>query len=221
MSYNSLTELLSDVNEYMESAITSSQLGPLAQTAEDRINSLVALPTAKKETVISLSTSDQIKDLPDDFYGFVSVSINENNLTTDFIFLEQKSIDYMETAFPAANASGVPRYYGIDINTQVDSTGKQILITPRADKAYQLNIRYIGKPTSIVDGSATYIALEFPEALFYGTLVEVANFLKEDPSIIANFENRFQQAMARVKNTVDGRMATDQYRSGETRINPS
>ena len=220
MSYNSLTELLSDVNEYMESAVTSAQLGPLAQTAEDRINSLVALPAAKKETVLTLIAAGDLSNLPDDFYGFISVSINENNLTTDFIFLEQKSIDYMETAFPAANASGVPRYYGIDINNTA-STGQQILTKPKADKEYKLNIRYIGKPTSIVDGSATYIALEFPEALLYGTLVEVANFLKEDPSIIANFENRFQQAMARVKNTVDGRMATDQYRSGETRINPS
>ena len=220
MSYLNLDALLQDVNNYMESSITTSQIQPLAQTAEDRINSLVVLPTAKKEQVTGLSADEGLKDLPADFYGFVSVSINVNNLTTDFIFLEQKSIDFMETAFPAANATGVPRYYAIDINNG-SSTGKQIVILPKADKEYRLNIRYIGKPTSIVDESAAYIAQEFPEALFYGTLVEVANFLKEDQSIIANFENRFQQAMARVKNTVDGRMATDQYRSGETRINPS
>ena len=220
MSYINLSALLQDVNNYMESSINSSQGGPLAQTAEDRINSLVVLPTAKKEDVKGLDQGTSLEDLPADFYGFVSVAINENNLTTDFIFLEQKSTDFIETAFPAANATGVPRYYAIDINNG-SSTGKQIIIAPKADKDYRLNIRYIGKPTSIVDGSATYIAQEFPEALFYGTLVEVANFLKEDQSIIANFENRFQQAMARVKNTVDGRMATDQYRSGETRINPS
>ena len=220
MSYINLSALLQDVNNYMESSINSSQGGPLAQTTEDRIDSLVVLPTAKKEDVKGLDQGTSLEDLPADFYGFVSVAINENNLTTDFIFLEQKSTDFIETAFPAANATGVPRYYAIDINNG-SSTGKQIIIAPKADKDYRLNIRYIGKPTSIVDGSATYIAQEFPEALFYGTLVEVANFLKEDQSIIANFENRFQQAMARVKNTVDGRMATDQYRSGETRINPS
>jgi len=221
MSYLNLSALLQDVNNYMESSLNSTQIGPLAQTAEDRINSLVVLPNAKKEQVTGLSANAGLEDLPADFYGFVSVAINENNLTTDYIFLEQKSTDFIETAFPAANATGVPRYYAIDINNSIPSTGKQIIIAPRADKEYRLNIKYIGKPTSIVDGSATYIAQEFPEALFYGTLVEVANFLKEDQSIIANFENRFQQAMARVKNTVDGRMATDQYRSGETRINPS
>jgi len=220
MSYLNLNALLQDVNNYMESSLNSGQIGPLAQTTEDRINSLVVLPTAKKEDVKGLDINTGLEDLPADFYGFVSVAINENNLTTDFIFLEQKSTDFIETAFPAANATGVPRYYALDINNG-SNTGKQIIIAPKADKDYRLNIRYIGTPTSIVDGSATYIAQEFPEALFYGTLVEVANFLKEDQSIIANFENRFQQAMARVKNTVDGRMATDQYRSGENRINPS
>ena len=223
MSYTLFSELESDVNAYMEASLSTTQLQPLVLTAEDRINSLVVLPNAKKEVTHSIGVGGfGLVNLPDDFYGFISVSINPDNLTSDYIFLEQKSIDFMETAFPAANATGVPRYYAIEINSSVADTGKQLQYAPKvATGTYRLNIKYIGKPASITDSTAAYIAMEFPEALFYGTLVEVANFLKEDQSIIANFENRFQQAMARVKNTVDGRMATDQYRSGETRINPS
>ena len=220
MSYTLRSTLLTDVNNYLESGITDAVFSPLLRMAEDRIHSLVSIHDQKKETTITLSAAADLNNLPDDFYGFVSVSINENNLTTDFIFLEQKSIDYMETAFPAANESGVPRYYAIDINSS-SSTGEQILTKPKADKEYRLNIRYIGKPISLADGTATYLGMEFPELLFFGTLVECAAYLKEPPDVQASLENRFQQAVARTKNMTEGQAQRDQYRYGSIRQIPS
>ena len=127
----------------------------------------------------------------------------------------------METAFPTANEQGTPRYYAIDINN-TSSTGKQLQYRPLSNTSYKLNLRYIGKPDGLTSSvTATYLATEFPELLFFGTLVECAAYLKEPPDVQASLENRFQQAVARTKNMTEGQAQRDQYRYGSIRQIPS
>jgi hypothetical protein len=53
--------------------------------------------------------------------------------------------------------------------------------------------------------------------LLYGALVEGSIFLKEPPDVVAQFEARFKEAIARMKNTSEGRGTRDEYRYDSVR----
>jgi len=49
-------------------------------------------------------------------------------------------------------------------------------------------------------------------------LVEAATFLKLDPNEMATFEQRFQDAIVRLRNTAEGAGTQSQYRYDQVRI---
>jgi hypothetical protein len=88
-------------------------------------------------------------------------------------------------------------------------------LSPIPDQAYTVEIHYLYKPASLTSGAdsgTTVLSTDYPDALLYGTLVEAAIFLKETPDVIGTFEARFKEALARMKNTSEGRKQRDEYR---------
>ena len=83
------------------------------------------------------------------------------------------------------------------------------------DSGYTAELHYLFKPASLTVGSdsgTTILSTDHPDPLLYGTLVEAAVFLKEAPDVIANFEARFKEGVARMKNLSEGRGTRDEYR---------
>jgi predicted nucleotidyltransferase len=71
------------------------------------------------------------------------------------------------------------------------------------------------KPASLTSGASsgtTLLSTKYSDALLYGTLVEAAVFLKEAPDVVATFDARFKEALARMKNLSEGRETRDEYR---------
>ena len=80
---------------------------------------------------------------------------------------------------------------------------------------FTVELHYLHKPTSLTSGSdsgTTLLSTDHPDPLLYGTLVEAAVFLKEDPIVIGAFEARFKEGIARMKNLTEGRDTRDEYR---------
>ena len=80
---------------------------------------------------------------------------------------------------------------------------------------FTVELHYLHKPTSLTSGAdsgTTLLSTDHPDPLLYGTLVEAAVFLKEDPSVIGAFEARFKEGIARMKNLTEGRDTRDEYR---------
>ena len=83
------------------------------------------------------------------------------------------------------------------------------------DANFTVELHYLHKPASLTAGASsgtTLLSTDHPDALLYGTLVEGAVFLKETPDVIANFEGRFKEAVARMKNLSEGRNTRDEFR---------
>jgi predicted nucleotidyltransferase len=57
-----------------------------------------------------------------------------------------------------------------------------------------------------------------PETLLYGCLVDAYTFMKGEPDVIQMYEQRFQEAIARLKNFGEGMENTDAYRTGLVRV---
>jgi hypothetical protein len=54
--------------------------------------------------------------------------------------------------------------------------------------------------------------------MLYGSLVEAGTFLKMDPAEIGGYEQRFQDALDRLRNTSEGAGTQSQYRYDQVRI---
>ena len=78
-----------------------------------------------------------------------------------------------------------------------------------ASQHYSVELHYLYKPTSIVsDTTGTWLSSNARNALLYGSLVEAYTFLKGEPDLMAQYENRFQQEILRLKNKAEGALVT-------------
>jgi hypothetical protein len=73
----------------------------------------------------------------------------------------------------------------------------------------------------VSDTGGTWLSVNARDALLYGSLVEGYTFMKGEPDLLATYENRFQQEIARLKNRAEARGRRDEYRYDSLRSNVS
>ena len=202
-----LATLKTAVQDYMESSETTftTQLNTLIKEAENRIFDNVQLPVQRKNVQGTTTVSNRFLATPTDFYAPFSAAVISSN---KYYYLDFKHPSFIKEYSPTTTVTGRPKYYSL-----LDDTAFEL--SPIPDAAYTVEIHYLYKPASLTAGSdsgTTVLSTDYPEALLYGTLAEAAIFLKETPDIIANFEARFKESLARMKNLSEGRKQRDEYR---------
>jgi hypothetical protein len=93
-----------------------------------------------------------------------------------------------------------------------------MILGPTPDEDYNAELHYYYYPESIVTAGNTWLGQHFDTALFYGSLLEAAAFMKEDADTVAQYSSRYQEAMALLQNLGEGKNRRDAYRSGQERI---
>ena len=206
-----LATLKTAVQDYLqvsESTFTS-QLDRFIQESEDRIFSLVQLPNQRKNVQGTLTAGTRFLSTPTDFYAPMSLAII-NSSTYDY--LDYKHPSFIKE-FSPSTTQGTPKYYSLFDETSFE-------VSPIPDSGYTVELHYLHKPASLTSGSdsgTTFLSTDYPDALLYGALVEGAVFLKEPLDVVAQFEGRFKEAIARMKNTSEGRGTRDEYRYDSVR----
>ena len=124
--------------------------------------------------------------------------------------MQEYTVDISDTSL-----RGKPLYYA-DFDKELSTAsnnGSTIIVAPVPDSDYSVELHYLYKPTSIVsDTTGTWLSSNARNALLYGSLVEAYTFLKGEPDLMAQYENRFQQEILRLKNKAEGRGRRDEYR---------
>jgi len=202
-----LATLKTAVQDYTESSETTftSNLDTFIKQAEDRIFDNVQLPVQRKNVQGATTASNRFLATPADFYAPFSAAIITANR---YYYLDFKHPSFIKEYSPTTTVEGRPKYYSL-----LDDTAFEL--SPIPDAAYTVEIHYLYKPASLTSGAdsgTTVLSTDYPDALLYGTLVEAAIFLKEAPDVIGTFEARFKEALARMKNTSEGRKQRDEYR---------
>ena len=64
----------------------------------------------------------------------------------------------------------------------------------------------------------SWLGLNFDPVLLYGALREAMTFQKQEPEMIADVENKFQEALGQLKRLCDGLDRGDAYRDGQTKL---
>ena len=202
-----LATLKSTVQDYLQVNETTfnSNLNTFIQESESRIFKMVQLPQQRKNVTGTASQNNRFLATPSDFFAPFSLAVIDSS---KYHYLDYKHPSFLKEFSPTTTTTGRPRYYSL-----FDNTAFELSPVPSSD--FTVELHYLHKPTSLTSGSDSgtpLLSTDHPDPLLYGTLVEAAVFLKEDPSVIGAFEARFKEGIARMKNLTEGRDTRDEYR---------
>ena len=206
-----LATLKTAVQDYLQVSETTftNQLPTFIKESEDRIFSFVQLPDQRKNVQGNVTSGNRFLATPTDFYAPMSLAIINSNT---YDYLDYKHPSFIKE-FSSGTTQGTPKYYSLFDQTSFE-------LSPIPDANYTIELHYLNKPGSLTSGSdsgTTTLSSEYPDALLYGALVEAAIFLKEPVDVVAQLEGRFKEAIARMKNTSEGRGTRDEYRYDSVR----
>lgn len=217
MSALTLSELKTLIQNYVENNETTfvNTLDDIIENAEERIFELVQFDYFRKNVQGSMTAGSRFLTAPSDFELSFSLAVIDSN--GDYHYLDKKHTSFMQEYAPDptdSSARGLPLYYG-DFDKDLNSGSKEstLILAPVPDQNYTTELHYLYKPNSLVtDTSGTWLSENARNALLYGCLAEAYTFMKGEPDMMALYENRFQQEIARLKNKAEARGRRDEYR---------
>tara|TARA_Y100001938_G_scaffold146646_1_gene225948 strand:+ start:973 stop:1617 length:645 start_codon:yes stop_codon:yes gene_type:complete len=211
MTYTNTTlkQAIQDFTENDETTFVSN-LNNFIINAEERILKLVDLDYFRKNVTASTTSGNKFLALPDDYLATFSLSIVNSGSNE---FLLQKDVNFLQEYSPDPTVTGVPKYYGI---FDVDN----LILAPTPNQAYSAELHYYYRPQSITATASgtSWFGDNAPDTLLYGSLVEAYTFMKSEPTFIQLYEQRFVEAVTRLKVYAEGVENTDAYRTGLTRV---
>jgi hypothetical protein len=72
-----------------------------------------------------------------------------------------------------------------------------------------------------VTAGDTWLGENFDSALLNGVMLEACTYMKSDPDMVKNYNDRYVQSIALLKNLGDGKQRGDAYRNGQVKIQVS
>jgi len=207
------TSLKTNIQDICETSFSDDQLALFTQQAEQRIYNMVHIAAMRNVDSSSLTAGNELYTTPDGYLYTYSLAIVNNDTQT---FLLNKDVNFLREAYPVTTTAkrGLPKFYAYH-----STSGNKIkfMFSPIPDANYTLEHIYAKYPTSIVTAGGTYLGDNFDYALLNAALVEAARFQKSEPDIIQNYDKMFLDSISLLKNTADGKLAQDYYRSGQPR----
>ena len=191
-TYTTLKTAIQDYTNNTETTFNNN-LDDFIVTTEDRIQKLVSLPFFRKNVSGTLTNGNQYLSCPTDF------------LASHTLAVDNSGYEYLLS-------TGIPKYYA-----RFDEDSFIVAPTPNSNLTVELHYEYT--PTSITtsaDGTS-WLGTNASDCLLYGSLVEAYIFMKGEPDVLTNYQNRFNEAVSRLKNLGEGKNTKDNYRSGPVR----
>lgn len=211
-TYSSLKTAIQD---YLDSSETTfvNNLDNFIQTTEERILKNVQLPVFRKNVSGSFTTGNTYLATPSDYLSTFSLAVVDGSNNYSYLLLKQ--VSYIRDYTPQAATTGKPLYYAqFDDNT--------FIVAPTPDSDYTTELHYYYRPaslTTLADSGQSWLSENAPNAMLYGSLVEGAYFLKQDPNTIALYETRYQEALATLKLLGEFKNVRDEARNDQVKLN--
>lgn len=205
MNYSSL---VTEIQSYTENQFVTADIDTFIRQAEQRIYNTVQLPALRKNSTGNLAQGNKYLTTPTDWLATYSLAVIDG--AGEFQYLLNKDVNFIRAAYPSPTDEGLPEYYALfDQNT--------FILGPTPDQAYSVELHYFYYPQSIVDAGSSWVGDNFDSVLLYGSLLEAYTYMKGEADIIAEYQKRYDSAMALLKQLGDGKNRQDSYRSGQVR----
>lgn len=205
-TYDQLKQAIQDYTENSETTFVNS-LNIFIQNAEERILKTAQLEVFRKNQTASATSGNKYLAVPSDYLAPFSLSY-ESGGSKNFVLF--KDVNFVQSFNPDGSTTGAPRYYAqFDIDN--------FILGPTPSAAYTMELHYFYRPNSLVNAGGsgtTWLSQNASVALLYGSLIEAYTFMKGEADLIQNYNARFTEALARVKNFGEAQEVTDAYRTG-------
>lgn len=191
------------------------------QAAEQRIYNSVQISYLRKNVIGAVTPSNKYLSTPLDFLSVYSIAIVD--ASGNYEYLLNKDVNFIRQAYPSPTDTGVPKYYAIfgptttADNPPVQTNELSFILGPTPDSNYAVELHYFYYPESIVTAGTTWLGDNFDTALLYGALREAAIFQRQEPDVVANYEQKYNETMTLLKQLGDGKQRQDAYRTPQVR----
>ena len=218
------TELVTAVQDYLETTFTTADIDTMIRQAEQRIYNTVQVSYFRKNMTGVTVASNQYLSAPPDFLSAYSLAIIDAN--NEYHYLLNKDVNFIREAYPKTLGTGLgrPKHYAIfgpAVNGGVISKNLSFILGPTPDAIYGVELHYFYYPESIVDANTSWLGENFDSVLLNATLYEGSTFLKLEQDLMAVAKDRYVQSIALLKNLGDGKQRMDAYRDGQVRVQVS
>lgn len=209
-------ELCTAISDYVENTFSTTQLNLFIEQAEQRIYNSIQLPDLRKNVTGVISANNKYLQCPLDFLSVYSLAVIDAD--DNYTYLLNKDVNFIREAYPNPNDKAIPKYYAIFGPRSDDINELTFILGPTPDAQYDAELHYFYYPPSIVVAGDTWLGENFDSALLYGSVLEAYTFLKGDVEIMANYRQRYEEAMTLLNTLATGKDRGDAYRNGQARI---
>ena len=206
-TYDQLKTAIQDYTQNTETSFVTN-LPIFIRSAEERILKTVQLTLFRKNSTGNMTQGDEFLIMPTDFLSPFSLSFTD--ASNDKKFCDFKSVNFIQSFNPDRTLTGEPRYYA-----SFDSTS--FIIGPTPNDSYSVELHYFYRPASITAGAGsgeTWLSQNAELTLLYGCLIEAYVYMKGDPTLMQEYEQRYAESLVALKQFGEAKEVTDQYRTG-------
>jgi len=206
-TYAQLKQAIQDYTENDETTFVTN-LPIFIRNAEERILKSIQLDLFRKNATANFTASQQYLASPSDFLAPFSLSYTDAEGEKNFLLF--KDVNFLQEFNPDSSVEGAPRYYAVfDIDN--------FIIAPTPDSAYVAELHYYYRPDSLTnkaEDGTTWLSENATLAMLYGSLIEAYTFMKGEPDLIQNYNQRFIEAAGSLKLLGEAKEPTQEYTVG-------
>lgn len=202
------SELVSAIQDYTENTFAVADINIFIRQAEQRVYNTVQLPALRKNVTGNTTSNNKYLTAPSDWLATFSMAVVNND--GSYTYLLNKDVNFIRAAYPEPTDTGTPEYYALfDQNS--------FILGPTPNATYTIELHYFYYPESIVTANTTWLGNNFDSVLLYGSLLEAYTYMKGESDILTLYKQRYDEALALLKQLGDGKDRQDAYRSGQIR----
>jgi len=175
MALSTFTELKDAVADWLDRSDLTARIPDFIALAEARISRDLRIRPMEVRSIMYTSSGQKYFNLPGGYLQMRNIQLNTNP-TQPLEYITPEMLDRLY----GSNTTGKPRAYTL--------IGDEIQLSPIPDAAYELEMAFYEKFTSLGDGTSgtvttNYLTKNAPDVLLYGALMEAEPFIKNDERI--------------------------------------
>lgn len=209
------TELVTEIQSYTENSFVTADINTFIEQAEQRVYNSIQLPAFRRNCIGQMTAGYKYIIIPDGWLSTFSMAViglvnGVPSQNGEFTYLLNKDVNFIRQAYPSPNDTGIPEYYAV-------FDERSFILGPTPDADYYTEMHYYYYPTSITVAGTSWLGDNFDSVLLYGSLLEAYTYMKGEQDIITIYKQRYDEAMALLKQLGDGKDRGDAYRDGQVR----
>jgi hypothetical protein len=189
VTYSSLVSAIQETAENTGSEFVDSIPNFISRT-EKRLTRDIDLQGLTKFATTNFVTATPIYQKPTNALIVKNLTITSGGSRINLVM---KTKEYLNDYWPDRTSVGEPRYYA--------NYGTELLVAPAPASAYPAEISYVVEPTALASSTQeeNYFTQYCSNALFYGSMVEAALFMK-NPTAANIWESFYGREIAALNN---------------------